>query len=518
MSQPAKRKSGHFEEKKGDKSQRTALQSQATRSDDAMNDDSDGEDMLYNDDEYSDDEEVIVENEDDDEDDEKEDGDNNNQLPRVWRPGIDKLEEGEVLEHDPAAYKVYETAQLEWPALSFDILNTTDDPNYKITFPAKIFAVCGTQTDGAQNKVNILLMDNICESKVQDDDDDGGFDIDGKDDNDDANQSLEPILVAKSFNHPGCVNRVKAMPQNQRIIATFNDKGVVSFWDIDLHLQHLRQQYLPNPPQELTPLYTFNHGVEGYGMAWSPVAPILATGDRKGNIYLHSVSIEANKITVSTLETPYSRQKEGNWIEAIEWSPQQPNVFASVDTQGCLCVWRTGVTQRTPFATLQAHDTEINAISWNKTIQSLVTTGDDNGVIKVWDMQYVKNPELCIQATYSYHKKAITSLQWHPHDESMLVAASEDDSTTVWDFGNEADQNEIANEATGAQMIDYDVPGQLLFQHMGQQEVKEVIWHPQYASLILSTASGGIDIYKPANLDVILADPNAKPSEDIPVD
>jgi ribosome assembly protein RRB1 len=522
MSHPIKRKSGAFDEgseiKTTQKAQRLNKQTSAARD---MNDDSDDDGIEYNDDEYSDDDEVIVAGDDDNEqEEEEEDGEAQSEKARVWRHGIDKLQDGEVLEHDPAAYKVYETAQLEWPALSFDILETPGEANYKISYPATIFAVCGTQTDGAQNKVNVLLMENVCESKVQnddDDDDDGGFDMEGKDD-DEHESSLEPILTYRSFFHTGVVNRIKAMPQNQRIIATFSDDGTVSIWDINLHLQSLRQQYLPNPPEQMTPIYTFKHDIEGFGMAWSPCAPLLATGDRNGNIYLHSVIVDGDKITVSTLETPYSRQSPGNWIEAIEWSPSQPNVFATADTQGYVCIWRTGIPSRVPFGQFQAHQAEINTLSWNKTKQRLLATGDDNGVIKVWDIKYIKTPEHLLQATYSYHKKAITSLQWHPHEESMLVAASEDDSTTVWDFSNEADQNEIANEATGAQMIDYEIPGQLLFQHLGQQEVKEVIFHPQFSSLILSTASTGIDIYKPSNLDVIIADPNAQPSEEIRVD
>lgn len=43
----------------------------------------------------------------------------------AWRPGIDKLENGEQLEYDPRAYTMYHSFQTEWPCLSFDILNDT---------------------------------------------------------------------------------------------------------------------------------------------------------------------------------------------------------------------------------------------------------------------------------------------------------------------------------------------------------------------------------------------------------
>lgn len=41
---------------------------------------------------------------------------------QVWRPGVDKLEEGETLEYDPSAYVMYHSLRTEWPCLSFDIL------------------------------------------------------------------------------------------------------------------------------------------------------------------------------------------------------------------------------------------------------------------------------------------------------------------------------------------------------------------------------------------------------------
>jgi ribosome assembly protein RRB1 len=41
---------------------------------------------------------------------------------QVWRPGVDKLEDGEALEYDPSAYVMYHSLRTEWPCLSFDLL------------------------------------------------------------------------------------------------------------------------------------------------------------------------------------------------------------------------------------------------------------------------------------------------------------------------------------------------------------------------------------------------------------
>lgn len=41
---------------------------------------------------------------------------------QVWRPGIDKVPEGEELEYDPSAYIMYHCFRTEWPCLSFDFV------------------------------------------------------------------------------------------------------------------------------------------------------------------------------------------------------------------------------------------------------------------------------------------------------------------------------------------------------------------------------------------------------------
>lgn len=54
-----------------------------------------------------------------DEGDEDEQNANNT---RVWRAGVDPLEEGEELDYDPSAYHMYHSLRPEWPCLSFDFL------------------------------------------------------------------------------------------------------------------------------------------------------------------------------------------------------------------------------------------------------------------------------------------------------------------------------------------------------------------------------------------------------------
>jgi ribosome assembly protein RRB1 len=98
-------------------------------------------------------------------------------------------------------------------------------------------------------------------------------------------------------------------------------------------------------------------------------------------------------------------------------------------------------------------------------------------------------------ASFTWHQAPITSVEWHPTEDSIFAASGADDQVSLWDLAVEQD-----DEETGA-MDDTpengrDVPPQLLFLHQGQKEVKEVHWHPQIPGTILSTARDGFNIFK----------------------
>lgn len=119
-------------------------------------------------------------------------------------------------------------------------------------------------------------------------------------------------------------------------------------------------------------------------------------------------------------------------------------------------------------------------------------------VIKCLVRKYGDNLTRELEPLYLVSLKGpITSIEWHPTDESMLAASGADNQLTLWDLSVEAD-DEAAGESSAEANGLKDLPPQLLFIHQGQTDIKELHFHPQIPGVIMSTAADGFNIFKPA--------------------
>lgn len=99
-------------------------------------------------------------------------------------------------------------------------------------------------------------------------------------------------------------------------------------------------------------------------------------------------------------------------------------------------------------------------------------------------------------AFFNWHKAPITSVEWHPTEDSIFAASGADEQLTLWDLAVEQDDEETGAHNETLTSAEGDVPPQLLFVHQGQKDVKELHWHPQMPGAVISTASDGFNIFK----------------------
>ncbi|PCH34052.1 glutamate-rich WD repeat-containing protein [Wolfiporia cocos MD-104 SS10] len=428
--------------------------------------------------------------------------------PSTFIPGVHKLEKDEILEPDDSVYLMRHSMNVNWPCLSFDVLrdNLGDE---RQRFPATTYIVAGTQADIAKNnELSVYKMTSLHRTQKNSDDSDSD-----EDDNDDTLDE-DPILESRSVPHFGGVNRVRAQPlpstsalppvSQPYYVASWAETGKVHVWDVRPLIEALDVPgYVPDKSRTHTPAFTIpSHGrAEGFAMDWAssgeanPTALRLLTGDIQSKIHLTTTTPTG----FNALSQPFLSHTSS--VEDLQWSPTEATVFASCSADQSVQVWDVRSKGRKSVAGIErAHESDVNVISWNRSTTYLLLSGGDEGGIKVWDLRNVKKkgtslPDPTPVATFNWHRAPITSIEWHPTEDSIFAASGADDQVTLWDLAVEQDDDETgAMDETpeGGK----DVPPQLLFVHQGQKDIKEVHWHPQIPGTVISTALDGFNVFK----------------------
>lgn len=178
-------------------------------------------------------------------------------------------------------------------------------------------------------------------------------------------------------------------------------------------------------------------------------------------------------------------------VEDVQWSNTEESLLVSVGTDRSIRLWdiRAPANQACVCKVENAHESDINVVSWNKH-DPLIVTGGDDALVKVWSLKNIQYGQAV--ARFKHHKSPISSVEWHPEDSTTFMASGEDNQITFWDLAMETE--------TGADEDIEGVPPQLLFVHMGLEEIKEVHWHPKVNGLAVATALNGFHAFRTMNI------------------
>ena len=401
--------------------------------------------------------------------------------------GRNKLEPGQKLSPDLSTYEMLHALSTPWPCLSFDIVRDSLGDNRK-TYPATIYAVAGTQADSRREKENQLMVMKFSGlSRMERDQHE-------EDSSDDEDEDADPILESASVPLSSTTNRIRAhqTPASDSssppitLTASMTEAAQVVIHDVTPHLAAFDVPGTIINPHQNKPLSTLRmHKSEGYAIDWSPLVSTgkLVTGDNDGKIFVTTRTAGEGWATDSRPFTGHTGS-----VEELQWSPSERNVFASASSDGTIKVWDVRSKSRTAALSVQISDTDVNVMSWSRQTSHLLASGADDGVWGVWDLRQWKPNSASSApskstpvASFNFHKEQISSVEWHPTDDSIIAVAAADDTLTLWDLAVELDDEE--SKDTGGVS---GVPPQLLYVHY-MEKVKEAHWHPQIPGCVIGT-------------------------------
>ncbi|KKY27925.1 putative ribosome biogenesis protein [Phaeomoniella chlamydospora] len=436
---------------------------------------------------------------------------------QTFIPGRSTLQAGEHLAPDTSTYEMLHTLSTPWPCLSFSIVRDNLGDNRK-AYPRTVYAVAGTQAESSRAKDNELLILKLSSlSKMEKPGNETDSDSDSDSGDEDGHGVGEPILESKSIPLPSTTNRIRSFqppPQpladptaiSPTVTATMLENSQVLIHDVTQHLQALStpEKGITIPPSASKPLSTLRmHKDEGYALDWQPASlhPLgrLLTGDNNGLIYSTQRTEGGGWVTDTRAFTGHSSS-----VEELQWSPNERNVFASASSDGTVKVWDVRSKARKPAVDVRISKHDINVMSWSNQTFHLLATGHDDGEWAVWDLRQWKPQsgpsssggqlKPSPVANFNFHKAPITSIEWHPTDDSVIALASADNTATLWDLAVELDDEEYGRESNvlgGGEKV----PPQLLFIHH-LEDGKELHWHPQMEGTLAVTGKNGFGVFK----------------------
>lgn len=459
-----------------------------------------------------------TENENDD------DNDNENVKVSLWDEKINKITKDDELVFDNSAYEMLHRSTVTWPCFSVDWLipeyfipqpiknfySPIKNYIYKDEFPYACYFVAGAQTSEKNGVLYYMKWFNMHKTL---------YDEDPDKEADSESEGGEPLMEHIEIKARGNVNTVRTM-KNSYITAYWSDSKSIELVDLRFHIEEMENRWKDHEEKNQLKdsntnktnkkrkvetkdvhVKSFKKKDEGFALDWNNFNPgVFAAGGYENEIEIHIPVDElcsdytgiSDKSNICNYRTKFKAHKNG--VESIVFSPSKANILTSGGNDKAIRIWDLRVNNESEKVggVENAHLGDVNCVSWKvSTGIEMIASGSDDATVKLWDPRKMSSAKDYI-ANIEFHKDPITSLSWDPLNPCQLAVTSEDNRLSIWDFSVEPDEKKAKDVITNK-----EIPDQLVFLHQGQENLKDVKFHPYFESFLLSTAESGINVFKP---------------------
>ena len=232
------------------------------------------------------------------------------------------------------------------------------------------------------------------------------------------------ISVETVINHIGDVNRARANPILEHIIATKSSNGNIYLFNKFKH---------PSIPSEegFSPQAVLKgHTAEGYGLSWNNNNSnnLLASGSDDRLVCIWDV--EHKSLTegkYSTLNPIITYSDHESLVEDVCFSKKNPYILGSVSDDCTLKIYDLRTSKLT--FNIKAHSNNINCLDFNNNEVNLITGGSDKNIF-LWDLRNMTKSIHCFES----HKEDVMVCKFHPSKENLFASGSVDRRILVWNI------------------------------------------------------------------------------------
>lgn len=291
----------------------------------------------------------------------------------------------------------------------------------------------------------------------------------------------------KTIIHPGEVNRIRELPQNNNIVATHTDCPEVFIWDVEA--QPNRHAVLGAADSRPDLVLTGHQENAEFALAMCPTEPLVLSGGRDKSVVLWSIQDHVSTLTTDAATKPAGSsgsviksadnssigprgifQGHEDTVEDVQFCPSSAQEFCSVGDDSCLILWDARVGLNPTVKVEKAHNADLHCVDWNPHDSNLILTGSADQSVRMFDRRnLISNGVGSPIHKFEGHKAAVLCVQWSPDRPSVFGSSAEDGLLNIWDYEKVGESREHGGRTP------HSPPG-LFFQHAGHRD-KVVDFH-----------------------------------------